>query len=66
MNPLGLVVATIMAITPFWLLYDVLLKKNTLYNSYLKTEKVLKIPLIAILLFLLIAANWAWNIHKGL
>jgi len=66
MNPLGLVVAAIMAIAPLWLLYDVSLKKNTLYNSYLKTEKVLRIPWIAILLFILIAANWAWNIHKGL
>ena len=66
MNPLGLIITSIMVIAPFWLLYDVSLKKETLYNSYKKAENVLKTPYIAILLFVLIAANWAWNIHKGL
>lgn len=65
-NPLGLIVAAIMAITPLWMLYDVFLKRDTLHSSYLKTEKILKTPLIAMLLFILISANWAWNIHKGL
>jgi len=66
MNPLGLIVAVFMSIAPFWLLYDVILKKDTFYTNYKKAEKVLKKPMIAILFFILITANWAWNIHKGL
>jgi len=65
-NPLGFIVAAIMVVAPFWLLYDVTLKKGTLYDSYIKTENVLKTKWIAILLTVLIAVNWAWNIHKGL
>ena len=66
MNPLGIIVAAIMAAAPFWLLYDVLLKRDTLYTAYLKTEKILTIKWVAITLTLLVLLNWAWNIHKGL
>ena len=66
MNPLGIIVAAIMAAAPFWLLYDVLLKKDTLYTAYLKTEKILTIKWVAITLTLLVLLNWAWNINKGL
>lgn len=66
MNPLGIIVAAIMAAAPFWLLYDVLLKKDTLYTAYLKTEKILTLKWVAITLTLLVLVNWAWNIYKGL
>jgi hypothetical protein len=66
MNPIGLIMAIIMLIAPFWLLYDVILKKDTLYKSYKKGESIIKIKWVAITLIILILINWAWNIQKGL
>ena len=66
LNPLGLIMAAIMLIAPFWLLYDVLLKKNTLHLSYQKAERTIRIKWVAITLILLILLNWAWNIQKEL
>jgi hypothetical protein len=65
-NPLGLIVAAIMAIAPFWLLYDTVLKKETLYKSYKKTEILIRTKKVAIPLITLIIINWGWNIYKGL
>ena len=65
-NPLGFVIAAILLIFPFWILYDSLFKRQTLYNAYLKFERTVTIRPIAIILILLVLANWAWNIHKGL
>lgn len=66
LNPLGLIMAAIMLIAPFWLLYDIILKKDTLYNSYKKAENIIRIKWVAITLIILILINWAWNIQKGL
>lgn len=66
LNPIGVIIATIMVIVPLWLLYDVLLKKDTLHKSYNRTEIALKNKRVAIPLILLVLANWIWNIYKGL
>ena len=66
MNPIGLLMAVIMLIAPFWLLYDVTLKKDTLYNSYKNGESIIRTKWVAITLIILILINWAWNIQKGL
>lgn len=66
LNPLGVIMATIMLIAPFWLLYDVISKKVTLYSSYKKFENIVRIKWVAITLIILILINWAWNIQKGL
>lgn len=55
-----------MVIVPVWLLYDVISKKDTLYSNYRKFENTIKIRWVAIVLILLILANWIWNIQKGL
>jgi len=65
-NPIGYIVAAIMLVAPFWLLYDVAFKKNTLYHNYKQTEATLKKPHIALPLIGLVLLNWAWNIYKGL
>ncbi|OIQ18631.1 MAG: hypothetical protein BM557_06820 [Flavobacterium sp. MedPE-SWcel] len=65
-NPLGIIIATIMVVSPFWLLYDITSKKDTLYKSYLKFEKIITTKSIMILLIILILLNWIWNIQKGL
>ena len=66
MNPLGLIAASAMLIIPFWLVYDVAFKKDTLYITYKRTEQALRIKWVAISLTILVLINWAWNIHKGL
>tara|TARA_R110002096_G_scaffold135456_6_gene287462 strand:+ start:4060 stop:4428 length:369 start_codon:yes stop_codon:yes gene_type:complete len=65
-NPLGYVVATIMLISPIWILIDVLFKKKTLFDFYKKMETFLKKPKFAIPLIFFIVVNWIWNIAKGL
>lgn len=65
-NPLGYVVATIMLLSPIWILIDVLFKKKTLFDFYKKMETFLKKPKFAIPLIFFIVVNWIWNIAKGL
>ncbi len=66
LNPLGLLVAVCMIIIPFWIIKDLITKKNSFLHFYLKTEVQLKKPQIAIPLILLIIINWIWNIYKEL
>lgn len=65
-NPLGYVVASIMILTPIWILIDLLIKKKTLFDFYNKMETCLKKPKFAIPLIFLIIINWIWNITKEL
>ena len=65
-NPLGYLIAVIMLITPIWALTDIIKKKQTLFDFYLKIEKYIRNPNIAIPLILLIITNWIWNIVKEL
>lgn len=65
-NPLGLLGALVLLITPFWILADVVTRKKSLFNSYQKIESLLKKPKIAIVCIILIVINWIWNIHKEL
>lgn len=65
-NPLGLFAAGLLITLPFWLLYDVVFAKSTLYKSYIGFENTLKIKPVAITLIALVMANWIWNIYKGL
>ena len=65
-NPLGIILVMIMVISPIWILIDFIFKKKSLYTTYRKTEKVIQNKYIAIVLIILILANWVWNIQKGL
>ena len=66
LNPFGYIIAAGLLVLPLWLLYDILFKKDSLYKSYLKFEKTLRIKWVAIILILLTISNWGWNIYKGL
>lgn len=65
-NPFGILLMTILVVSPFWILYDLVSLKSTLLNTYLKTELFLKRKWIAIPAILLVLMNWIWNISKGL
>lgn len=65
-NPIGYIVASIMLFAPFWIVFDLVTRKSTLLNFYLKFETFLKKPKYSIPLILLVVINWIWNISKGL
>jgi hypothetical protein len=65
-NPIGLIVAVIMLLTPIWIFVDLLLKRTTLFDLFQQTESFLKKPKVAIPIVLLMLTNWLWNITKGL
>jgi hypothetical protein len=66
LNPIGYIIAVIMLIAPIWIITDIILKNNSLFNCYQKIESHLKKPKFAIPLILLLIINWIWNITKGL
>ena len=65
-NPFGLIIMSILLVTPGWIIFDLLLKKDTLFRFYNRTELFLKRKWIAIPAILLVILNWIWNIYKGL
>ena len=65
-NPFGIIVAGIMLVTPIWILFDIIIRKKTLYDFYIRIETLLRKPGIAIPLILLVLINWIWNIIKEL
>jgi hypothetical protein len=65
-NPIGLLLAVIMIITPAWILYDLIKQKDSLFNFYNQAEVFLKRTWVAIPAILLVLTNWIWNIYKGL
>jgi hypothetical protein len=65
-NPLGLVTLFIMITVPFWILYDVMMRKESMFIFYKKNELILRRKWISIPLIMLVIINWIWNIYKGL
>ena len=63
-NLLGFILLGAMIFLPVWIVSDVLLKKDTLFSSYLKAEQFLRIKWVAIPVIFLLAANWIWNIIR--
>lgn len=64
-NPFGYIIAAIMVVLPFWLTYDFVFRKQTLFVNYGRMEYYLKKPLFYVPLVLLVVLNWIWNILKG-
>lgn len=65
-NPIGLVLFTILIIAPFWILYDVLKRKSSLFIFYTRMEVFLRRKWVFIPALLLVTGNWIWNIYKDL
>lgn len=64
-NPLGILSAIFLIISPLWLLFDFIFQKKSFYGMFLKMENFLKKWYIFVPLILLVAINWIWNICKG-
>jgi len=65
-NPIGLILALIMIVTPVWIIMDLISGKRSLFRFYGKIETVFRMKIIAIPAILLVMVNWIWNIYKGL
>ena len=65
-NPLGIPVLLLLLVIPSWIGYDWVSGRGTAVIWYQKVERWLRRRWIAIPLLLLLAANWIWNIYKGL
>ncbi len=66
LNPFGIVVVLLMGAIPLWILADIILKKDTFYYWYKKIETVIRKPIFATILILIVVLNWIWNIYKHL
>lgn len=64
-NPLGFFLLLALIIFPFWLLYDLVLRKNSFYGFYATLEKSIIQKKVAWPMGLLMLLNWCWNIYKG-
>jgi hypothetical protein len=65
-NPFGILLMLILFVSPLWIIYDVISRKDTLSRFYNRTELFFKRTWIAIPAILLVLLNWVWNIAKGL
>ena len=63
-NPLGIVIFMVMVVSPFWIAYDLISGKSTLFNFFHASEKIFQRKWVAIPAIVLILLNWAWNIFK--
>jgi len=64
-NPFSLIVAFGGLIMPFWIIYDALNKKTSLYLVNQKLGHWLKKnPYIIVLLVVFVLVNWIWNFTK--
>jgi hypothetical protein len=63
-NPFGIIIATVMLVLPFWLIYDFISMEKTLYFFFQKTNHFLGKKTIVIILVVVVLANWVWNIFK--
>ena len=65
-NPLGFLLFLILILSPIWILFDIVTKKESLLRFYIRTEIKFKQKKIAIPAIALLMLNWYWNICKGL
>lgn len=66
LNPIGILLALMLVGIPLWILVDVILKKDYYYLFYKKTDELFGKKYVFLFFALLVLANWAWNITKGL
>ena len=65
-NPFGILIMLILIISPAWMIYDIVLRKESLYIFYNRSEQFFKRKWIAVPAIFLVLLNWIWNIYKGL
>lgn len=62
MNPLAILTNFIIVLSFFWILIDIVQRKDTYWEFMKKSCPVY----LKVCLFILLLINWVWNINKGL
>jgi len=65
-NPLGLILVALLIVLPFWVFFDFLFAKQSLFLWHKQANSTLRNPRILFPFLLLITVNWIWNITKHL
>ncbi len=65
LNPLGFLMLSCLVTFPFWIFFDMVRKKDTLYSFFRLFEDTIRRKWVAIPMIVLILVNWIWNIMKG-
>lgn len=66
LNPLGIIILPALLILPFWLAFDILTQRQSLFSFYGKFETAVKKKRLAIPAILIVLIIWISNIYKGL
>jgi hypothetical protein len=64
-NPLGYMIAAVLLILPFVILYDLAYQQKVLIHIYERIENLFRKRVILFSAITLIIANWIWNIYKA-
>ena len=65
-NPLGFLISFMLLVCPVWVLVDIVMKRSSFLRFYHAMESVIRIKWVTITMIVLVAANWIWNIMKGI
>ncbi|MFN2395938.1 MAG: DUF2752 domain-containing protein [Bacteroidales bacterium] len=65
-NPLGLLMFASMITFPAWIFYDVIRRKDTFYEFFIRVENIFRNRPVAIIAIILVLINWVWNLFKFL
>jgi len=62
LNPLGFVIFSIMVVSPIWIIFDLITKKDSFAKVYQWMESFFRRPIIYIPIILIILIIWIFNI----
>ena len=65
-NPMGFLISFMLLVCPVWVFVDVVMKRSSFLRFYHTMESIIRIKWVTILMITLVAANWIWNIMKGI
>lgn len=65
-NPIGMIIAAILLVAPFWIAFDLLTGRRTLASGFIAFEHFVQRKWVAIPAVVLLVANWIWTYSKGL
>ncbi len=63
-NPFGIILISIMTVSPLWIIYDLLTNRETFYVVYHKIEQRFRQKRVAIILVVIVLLNWIFNLIK--
>lgn len=65
-NPMGILSALLLLVCPLWIIRDWFTRADSFFRFYQYMEQLIRRPIIAWPLIILVLLNWIWNINKGL